>query len=94
MSKRNTRKKAYNRAAQQARRLTGGKFLRLMGKSAGLAVIIATLVTLASAYGLPFTDRWWVQFGIMFAIYLLFHRYLMREFRPKTYLDKRFVDET
>lgn len=64
-----------------------------MGKSAGLAIVIATLVTIASAYGLPFTDQWWMQFGIMFAIYLLFYPYLMREFRPKTYLDERFKNE-
>lgn len=88
MSKRNQRRKDHKRAAVQARQITTGKVLRLFLKTLVFSMVFAVIITVAGAYGLPFTQQFWQQLILMFAIYLLAYPYLMKEFRPKHYQKK------
>ncbi len=79
--------KREQQAIEAARRMTPGKLARLFGKSLLFALVVTVVVFLGSALGVPGIDRWWGQLIVLFVIYLLAYPFLMREFRPRTYLE-------
>jgi|FLYL01.1.fsa_nt_gi uncharacterized membrane protein len=89
MSKKKRDKREMVRAAQEARKLTPGKLFRLFLKSIVFAVVVGILFTVLSLLGVPGLDNWWMQFALIFVVYLLAYPFIMSEFRAKTYLKKR-----
>ena len=83
MSKRNRERKAKLRATQDARKLTPGKVFRLMLKSLVFALAVGLLFAVLSTLGVPYLDRLWVQFGLIFLVYLVAYPFLMSEFRAR-----------
>ncbi len=83
MSKKARERKAQQRAVAEARRITPGKLFRLFLKSLVFALVVGFVITLATAYGIPGFDSFWVQIAVMIAIYLVAYPFLMSEFRPK-----------
>jgi hypothetical protein len=82
-------KKAKKRKAQavaEARRLTSGKVLRLVGKTLLFALLITILFGIANALGVPGTDSALVQIGAMALFFVLFYRFIYSEFRPQNYM--------
>ena len=76
-------RKARRKVQEEARRLTPGKVGRLLLKSFLFALVVGTLLTVTTAFGVPYSDRTWVQFAFIFALYLLFYRWLLSDFRVK-----------
>ena len=83
MSKRNRDRKVELRAAQDARKLTPGKVFRLMLKSLVFALAVGLLFAVLSTLGVPYLDRLWVQFGLIFVVYVVAYPFLMSEFRAR-----------
>ena len=84
MSKANKKAKARRREIEEARKLTGGKLLRLTLKSALFAMVVAAIIVGLGLLGLPYGNSLWFQFGVMLVVYLIASPFLMSEFRPKT----------
>ncbi len=76
-------RKAERQSYEDARKMTAGKLVRLVLKSMVFAVSVAVIMLLLSLLGVPALNSLWVQFGVMFAVYILAYPYLMSEFRPK-----------
>lgn len=76
-------RKAERQAYEDARKMTAGKLIRLVLKSMVFAVSVAVIMLLLSLLGVPALNSLWVQFGVMFVVYILAYPYLMSEFRPK-----------
>ena len=74
-------RKAQRKAQEEARRLTPSKVGRLLLKSFLFALVVGTLLTVATAFGVPYLDRIWAQFAFIFVLYLLFYRWLLSDFR-------------
>lgn len=83
MSKSTKQRKADARALADARRLTGGKVVRLVLKTLAFAMLVSLLITLLSALGVPVLERFWLQLLVMLAVYLLAYPFLMSEFRVR-----------
>jgi flagellar biosynthesis protein FliQ len=82
MSKSKKQRKVDQREIVEARRLTPGKVLRLVLKSVVFALLVALIVTLLGALGVPITENFWLQLLVMLGVYILAYPYLMSEFRP------------
>ena len=82
MSKRKQARKAVRERAE-ARKMTSGKLLRLIGKSMLFAVIVSFIILGLNLAGVPAFGNFYVQLGVMFVVYVLAYPFLMSEFRPK-----------
>jgi len=83
MAKSKKQRKMDQRATLEARRLTPGKLVRLLLKSLAFALMVAVLLSLFQALGVPYTDTPWFPFVVMVPVYILAYPFLMSEFRPK-----------
>lgn len=83
MSKSSQRRKAEQRAREEARRVTPGKVLRLFLKSVVFAVLVSLLVIVLTVLRMPGLGNVWVQMALVFGAYLLAYPLLMSEFRPR-----------
>ena len=84
MSKRSRKqRKAAQAESKEARRLTGGKLLRLFLKSLAFALLVALVILVLDLLGVSATQNFWLQLLIMLAVYVPFYPFIMREFRPK-----------
>ena len=82
MSKRKQARKAVRERAE-ARKMTSGKLLRLIGKSMLFAVTVAFIILGLNLAGVPAFGNFYVQLGVMFVVYMVAYPFLMSEFRPK-----------
>ena len=82
MSKRKQARKAVRERAE-ARKMTSGKLLRLIGKSMLFAVIVSFIILGLNLAGVPAFGNFYVQLGVMFVVYMVAYPFLMSEFRPK-----------
>ena len=82
MSKRKQARKAVRERAE-ARKMTSGKLLRLIGKSMLFAVIVSFIILGLNLAGVPAFGNFYVQLDVMFVVYVLAYPFLMSEFRPK-----------
>lgn len=88
MSKRNKEQRLKLKAAQEARRLTVGKVLRLVLKMFVFAILASLVVSLATAAGVPGFERSWVPIVVMLLLYIPAYPIVMSEFRPKPPLKR------
>ena len=82
MGKRRKLKKRYRKLAEEARRLTWPKALRLAGKTFLLVLGTSLLITAGIVAGLEWLKSTWVQIGVYAAAYFLAYRWLMSDFLP------------
>lgn len=81
MSKANKQRKADVRAAEDARKFTAGKVIRLIFKSLGFAILVGFLIVAIERFVSPLQS--WMEIAIMLVIYLAAYPILMSEFRVK-----------
>ncbi len=82
MGKKKRQKKLAKKLAEEARKPTPGKILRLMLKTFLLVLGMTLLIATGLALGLDFLKSLWAQLLLYGAAYLLLYRWLMREFLP------------
>lgn len=83
MSKKTKERKEKTRAAQEARRITPGKMIRLFLKCFAFAMLVALIFTALGEFGVPIPENFWLRLLLMVGVYLLAYPILMSEFRPK-----------
>ena len=88
MSKKNKERKIEQRAAEEARRITPGKMIRLLLKSLLFSLLVVVVMVGLSLLGINAFQNFWVQLVVMVVIYALAYPYLMREFRVKKVRSK------
>ena len=81
MSKSNKQRKVEARAAEDARKLTTGKVLRLVLKTLAFAIVVSLLVVVLQRFIKPFPT--WLQYVLMLAVYIAAYPVLMSEFRVR-----------
>lgn len=70
-------------ALADARKLTPGKFFRLVLKSLSFALVVGLLVTFLPFVGVPvaLAQNSWFSLGLMLVVYIAAYPFLMSEFR-------------
>lgn len=82
MSKKRQRRKAERRSAEEARKITPGKMVRLLLKLVAFAILLTAVVKLFMVLGVAGLGKPWARVVLVFGTYLLAYPVLMSEFRP------------
>ncbi len=82
MGKKKRQQKLYKKLAQEARKPTLAKILKLMAKTFVLVLVLSFLIAAGIAAGLDWLKTFWAQLAIYGVGYVLAYRWLMSDFMP------------
>ena len=88
MSKRKREEKLERASAEEARKITPGKMIRLLLKSLLFSLLVVVVMVALNLIGIPAFQNFWIQLAVMVVIYVIAYRFLMKEFRVKKVRSK------
>ena len=82
-------KEVEQSAVEMARQPTFRKMVSLFLKSLFLALVFVILITMLSGLGVPYLDTTWGKILVLAVLCVVAYPHVMREFRPRTYMERQ-----